>query len=63
MESPLQNFGGRKFLLTLTCMIVTAALTALGYLDPDNYTTIIIATVGAYIAGNVVQKSSANKVS
>jgi hypothetical protein len=59
-ESPLQQFGGRKFVLTLSCMVVTAILTGLGVLESSAYTTVTIATVGAYIAGNVVQKSTKN---
>jgi len=49
--------GGRRFLLTLGCGITTAILCWFGKIDGGVYATVIIATVGAYIAGNTIQKS------
>lgn len=48
--------GGRKFFMTLGCGAVTALLTWFGKIDGGTYAIVISATVGAYIAGNVVQK-------
>ncbi len=62
MESKLQLIGGRKFLLAILSLVTTALLAWLKVLDPSAYTTVVIATVGSYIAGNVVQKSTTNKV-
>lgn len=52
----LHNLGGRRFLLTIGCGIVTSLLTFLDKLDGATYATVTIATVGAFIAGNVVSE-------
>lgn len=52
----LTSWGGRRFLLTLGCGMVTSALLWFGKLDPTTYSVVILGTVGAYIAGNTVQK-------
>jgi hypothetical protein len=54
----IDTFGGRKFLLTLGCGIVTTVLQYAGKLDPagSTYALVILGTVGAYIAGNTYQK-------
>ena len=51
--------GGRTFLITLGCGAMTSLLTYLKVLDSTAYTTVILGTVGAYIAGNTVQKVKA----
>ncbi|MDI4633280.1 hypothetical protein J7U46_09500 [Pelomonas sp. V22] len=52
------TIGGRRFLLTVGCGAVTSALQFMGKLDPagTTYAAVIIGTVGAYVAGNTVQK-------
>lgn len=55
MTSPLHRFGGRRFVLALGCGFVTSLLTAIGVIGETTYATVVIATVGAYIGGNVVE--------
>ena len=52
----LFSFGGRRFLLTIGAGLVTACLQWFGKLDPAGmaYSAVLIGTVGAYIAGNVI---------
>lgn len=54
----IDHIGGRKFVMTLGCGMATTMLQFMGKLDADGgtYAMVIIGTVGAYIAGNVVQK-------
>lgn len=53
----IEKFGGRKFLMTLGCGVATTLLVWFGKIDGGVYATVIIATVGAYIAGNTAQKA------
>jgi uncharacterized membrane protein YeaQ/YmgE (transglycosylase-associated protein family) len=55
----IQSFGGRRFILTVGCGAVTSWLLYVGKLDSGAYTTIILATVGAYIGANTYQKVKA----
>lgn len=48
--------GGRRFLLTVGCGLATTILVWYGKISDEVYATVIIATVGAYIAGNTMQK-------
>ena len=57
MHKAIICIGGRKFLLTLGCGLVTATLCWFGKIDGGVYATVTIATVGVYIAGNTMQKS------
>jgi len=58
----LEVVGGRRFLLTLGCGIATTILSWYGKIDGGVYATVIIATVGAYIAGNTYQKAKQSEV-
>ena len=47
--------GGRKFLLTLISGAGTFILVLLGKITGETYSIVTLGTVGAYIAGNVVE--------
>lgn len=52
----IESFGGKRFILTLGCGIVTSVLVWFGKISDAVYATVIIATVGAYIAGETTEK-------
>lgn len=52
----LESIGGRRFLLTLISGAGTWLLCWFGHIDGSVYSAVTIATVAAYIAGNVAQK-------
>ena len=49
----------RKFLLAMTTLFSNHYLVANTFIADGVYSAVMIATVGAYIAGNVVQKATA----
>lgn len=57
--TPIERFGGRKFLATIGCGLATTLLQWFGKFDAAGatYAMVTIATVGAFIGGNVVQKT------
>jgi predicted small integral membrane protein len=52
----LNTLGGRRFLLTLLTQCVSSYLLWYGKISSDAYSVVILGSVGAYIAGNTVQK-------
>lgn len=56
----IEQCGGRRFVLTLGCGAACTVLVWLGKIDGPVFRDIIIGTVAAYIAGNVVQKVKDN---
>lgn len=52
----LDQLGGRRFLLTLISGAGTWLLCFLGKISGDVYSVVTIATVAAYITGNVAQR-------
>ena len=52
----LDLVGGRRFLLTVISGAGTWLLTWAGKVTGDVYSTVTIATVAAYIVGNVAQR-------
>ena len=57
----LQRLGGRRFLLALGAGLITTALCWAGKISGDVYAMVVIATVGAYIAGNVIEANRTPK--
>lgn len=57
----LKAWGGRRFLLAVGCGLVTTALCWFGKIDGATYAMVIVATVGSFIAGNVVESMKAPK--
>lgn len=52
-----QYLLSRKFLLCLATLLITSLLVYIGSINEVVYGSIITVTVGAYIAGNVLQKT------
>lgn len=57
----MNRVGGRKFALALISLASTSWLVWAGYITDGVYSAVVIATVGAYITGNVVQKAQEAK--
>ena len=55
--------GGRRFCMTIGAGLFSTALLVGGYIQEGAYVTLQLGTVGAYIAGNVIQKYGAAKFS
>lgn len=56
IRDAIESAGGRRFLLALSTNLITAVLVLADKVSDTVYATVIIATVGAYIAGNTLQK-------
>lgn len=54
----LEILGGRKFLIALLATLGNIGLVWFGKIEPGVYSTVSIAIIGAYIAGNVIQKKT-----
>lgn len=52
----LSAAGGRRFLITLGAGLVHTTLLICRVLSQSNYLTLTIATVGAYITANTIEK-------
>lgn len=53
----MSRLTSRKFILAMATLGVTSWLCAAGHVHEGVYSAVVIATVGAYIGGNVFQKS------
>lgn len=58
----MTRFLSRKFLLALAALGSAHWLCASGHIAEGVYSAVVIATVGAYITANVVQKSVAKEL-
>ncbi len=55
----MSRYASRKFLLALLSLASATGLVWSGQIADGVYSAVVIATVGAYIAGNVTQKATA----
>ena len=55
----MSRYASRKFLLALLSLAGATGLVWSGHIADGVYSAVVIATVGAYIAGNVTQKATA----
>lgn len=55
----MNRLTSRKFLLALLTLCITAWLCAVGHIGEGVYSAVVIGTVGAYMAANVVQRVAA----
>lgn len=53
----MSRYASRKFLLALLSLGSATGLVCTGHIADGVYSAVVIATVGAYIAGNVSQKA------
>ena len=51
------RYASRKFLLSVASLLSATGLVAFGMIADGVYSAVVIATVGAYITGNVAQKA------
>lgn len=51
------RYASRKFLLSAASLLSATGLVAFGMIADGVYSAVVIATVGAYITGNVAQKA------
>lgn len=56
----MTRYGSRKFLLALLVLISATALVWFGKISDGVYSAVVIASVAAYITGNVAQKKTSN---
>lgn len=54
----IASLGGRRFLLSIGAGAIPSLLVWGGFISDTVYRDIILGTVGAYIAGNTIQKAS-----
>lgn len=52
----IDRLTSRKFILALLTLLAASMLLWFGHLEPLLWRDVVIATVGAYITGNVAQK-------
>jgi hypothetical protein len=61
MVTHILSYFSRKLALVVGCDFICSLLLWFGKLESNDYALIVLGTVGAYIAGNVVQKKQINK--
>lgn len=53
--SLLQRVGGQKFILSMVVVLLTTLLCWFSKIEPGIYSVVIVAVVGAFVAGDVIQ--------
>jgi hypothetical protein len=53
----VSRYASRKFILAALSLVSATGLVAFGLIADGVYSAVVIATVGAYITGNVAQKA------
>ena len=56
----INKITSRKFILTVLTLLSATTLCFTGNIADGVYSTVVIASVGAYITGNVLQKNQIN---
>ena len=54
----ISTYGGRKFILSMTVILLSTFLVWFGKIDAEVFKYLVLVTAGAYIAGNVTQKAT-----
>jgi len=57
----MNNYGGRRFLMTMGCGVVSTVLLWFGKISGSEYVTLVTLTVVPYIGFNTQQKIQAVK--
>lgn len=57
----MKRYASRKFILALATLTSATWLVYAGHIADGVYSAVVIATVGAYIVGNVAQKATAKE--
>lgn len=55
-----ERLSSRKFILSMSAMFSVTWLSYFEKISDGVYSTVMVATIGAYIAGNVIQKKDTN---
>lgn len=55
-KTNMEGYGGRRFLMTMGCGLVSTALLWFGKISGSEYVTLVTLTVVPYIAFNTQQK-------
>lgn len=58
----LNSIGGRKFIATMTGLLMNGALVFNGSISDGVYSAVMFALIGAFITGNVYQKTAVGEV-
>lgn len=61
MDETLKRLLSRKFVLSILALITSYFLMWFAKISDGVYSTIVIATVGAFITGNVIQNNTVPK--
>lgn len=56
VRTVIDKSGGRKFFMVLSCAFICTGLLVYGYIPPEIFRDLIIATVSVYLGSNVYQK-------